>query len=109
MQLQVVCNLCYAIMKFNNCMCRIQLEISNIQQLQNDIFLLMNVWLCGVLGLILKIVGPFGHMNERHDNCLVIGVFMYNSKISEDNNKGNIQLWGLFEPIFKEKSLHIWV
>jgi hypothetical protein len=46
----------------------------------------MNVWLCGVLGLILKIVGPFGHMNERHDNCLVIGVFMYNSKISGGNS-----------------------
>jgi hypothetical protein len=58
------------------------LKISCIQQLQKDNFLLVNIWLLGVLGLVLKIVGPFGHMNERHDNCLVIGVFMYISKIS---------------------------
>jgi hypothetical protein len=60
--------------------------------LQNDSFLLVNVWLYDVLSLVLKIVGPFGHMNKRNDNCLVIRVFMYISKISEDKGKGSIQL-----------------
>jgi hypothetical protein len=31
---------------------------------------------------------------------------MYIFKISESKGKGSIQLWGLFGPIFKEKSLH---
>jgi hypothetical protein len=51
----------------------------------------------------LKIVGPFGHMNERHDNCLVIEVFMYNSKISEGNGAEALN-YGVYLDQFSRKS-----
>ncbi len=43
-----------------------------------------------VLSLVLKIVGPFGHMNKRNDNWLVIRVFMYISTINGGKGKGSI-------------------
>ncbi len=41
MQLLIVCNLSYATMGFNSCMCCMQLKISCIRQLQNHSFLVV--------------------------------------------------------------------